>query len=106
MNKPVLGITHHGRAEAGRQLFSPQQTFFQWHGEGFTLPQGAELLAGSASFPQQAFRYGGNVFGTQFHPEVSPSRPTVGQAWALIGTVSRASCMCRECYGKSRGCDN
>lgn len=63
--------------EAGLQdpLFaglSPQETFFHWHGENFALPGGAELLASSAGCPHQAFRAGENLYGLQFHPEVTP----------------------------------
>ncbi len=44
---------------------------YQWHADGFDLPEGAELLAtGGADFPNQAFRYGKAV-GLQFHPEVT-----------------------------------
>ncbi len=44
---------------------------YHWHHEGFTLPAGAELLATGPVFPNQAFRYGGNAYGLQFHPEVT-----------------------------------
>ena len=32
------------------------ERFFQWHNEGFTLPEGAVKLAASDAFPNQAFR--------------------------------------------------
>lgn len=41
-----------------------------WHG-WFATPAGAVPLAGTTAFPQQAFRYGGNAFAFQFHPEAS-----------------------------------
>ena len=43
---------------------------YHWHHEGFTVPAGAELLAEGPVFPNQAFRYGANAYGLQFHPEV------------------------------------
>jgi len=43
---------------------------FQWHGDTFDLPAGAQLLASSANYPHQAFRYKG-AYGIQFHVEVS-----------------------------------
>lgn len=44
---------------------------FQWHGETFDIPQGAEWLAQSGLYPNQAFRYGNNAYAFQFHIEVS-----------------------------------
>lgn len=35
------------------------------------LPEGAVLLASGQSCPVQAFRIGGNVYATQFHPELT-----------------------------------
>jgi GMP synthase (glutamine-hydrolysing) len=48
-------------------------TMFQWHNDCFALPEGAVLLASSAVCPGQAFRYGENAYGLQFHPEVDRS---------------------------------
>lgn len=57
-----------------RHLAEPSRggeaTVFQWHGDTFDLPPGAELLAGSQLFPNQAFRIGNNAYGFQFHFEV------------------------------------
>ncbi len=50
----------------------PVETVFQWHGETFRLPPGAEWLAESELCAQQAFRCGSNLYGLQFHPEVTP----------------------------------
>jgi len=43
---------------------------YHWHKEGFEMPAGAELLFEGPVFPNQAFRYGRNAYGLQFHPEV------------------------------------
>ena len=43
---------------------------FHWHGEGFELPEGAELLATGDTFHAQAYRYGEAAYGVQFHPEI------------------------------------
>jgi len=42
---------------------------FHWHGDAFTLPEGAVALAGSTMTPLQAFRYGPRAWGVQFHLE-------------------------------------
>lgn len=55
---------------------------YHWHREGFTLAAGAELLARGDSFPNQAFRYGPNAFGIQFHPEVTHHMMC---RWTVIG---------------------
>ncbi len=50
--------------------FVPENFFaVQFHSRGFQIPAAAELLAAGDIFPNQAFRYGDNVLGTQFHPE-------------------------------------
>lgn len=51
--------------------FASPTTFFHWHGETFDLPQGAEWLAYSDLCRHQAFRYRTNVYGVQFHPEIT-----------------------------------
>jgi GMP synthase (glutamine-hydrolysing) len=43
---------------------------YQWHREGFELPQGGELLAEGDAFSVQAFRYA-TGYALQFHPEVT-----------------------------------
>jgi GMP synthase (glutamine-hydrolysing) len=45
---------------------------FHWHGETFDMPGGAEWLAYSDKCRHQAFRFGRNVYGVQFHPEITP----------------------------------
>jgi GMP synthase-like glutamine amidotransferase len=44
---------------------------FQWHGDTFEIPHGAILIATSSVVPHQAFRYGDNAYGLQFHLEVT-----------------------------------
>jgi GMP synthase (glutamine-hydrolysing) len=43
---------------------------FEWHAYGFTLPSGAELLAGTAD-AVEAFRLGERAWGLQFHLEAT-----------------------------------
>jgi len=44
---------------------------FHWHGDTFEIPIGAMLLASSELYKNQAFRYKNNVYGFQFHIEVT-----------------------------------
>ena len=44
---------------------------FQWHGDTFEIPHSAILIATSSLVPYQAFRYGDNAYGLQFHLEVT-----------------------------------
>jgi GMP synthase-like glutamine amidotransferase len=52
--------------------FSPLKgKAFLWHGEEFTLPEGATALARSERTGVQAFSYGAHAVALQFHPEVN-----------------------------------
>jgi GMP synthase-like glutamine amidotransferase len=44
---------------------------FQWHEDTFDLPPAGKLIATSNPVPHQAFRYGENAYGLQFHLEVT-----------------------------------
>jgi GMP synthase (glutamine-hydrolysing) len=52
--------------------FASPTTLFHWHEETFDLPRGSEWLAYSEKCLHQAYRYGQNVYGVQFHPEITP----------------------------------
>ncbi|HEY3592841.1 MAG TPA: type 1 glutamine amidotransferase [Polyangiaceae bacterium] len=45
---------------------------FHWHGDIFSLPQGATSLASSELTTHQAFRYGTSAYGVLFHLEITP----------------------------------
>ncbi len=64
-------LTEAGRADALFGELPPTFSAYVGHKEGVArLPQGATLLASSASCPVQAFRIGRHVYATQFHPEL------------------------------------
>ena len=57
---------------AGAAEFLPQAMHLaQSHFHMFGIPKGAERLASSELFENQAFRYGARVYGLQFHAEVT-----------------------------------
>lgn len=45
-----------------------------WHGDAWTLPPGARLVATSRGCPTQAFAWGDRVHALQFHPEFTYER--------------------------------
>ncbi|HXH65095.1 MAG TPA: type 1 glutamine amidotransferase [Mariprofundaceae bacterium] len=77
-------------ASAGDPLFSnlPEAglRIFQWHGETFSLPAGAVLLAHHPNVPHQAFRLGRCQYGLQFHAEVDA--PVI-ESWIEAGDDER-----------------
>jgi GMP synthase (glutamine-hydrolysing) len=68
--------------EKGSALMDWPEMVYHFHREGFTLPQGAELLATADTYPNQAFRYGDNAWGVQFHAELTQM---MMQRWVVHG---------------------
>ena len=68
-----ISITPHGQVDSLLGYLPESATVFQWHGDGFELPQGAIHLASSVNFKTQAFRVGKSIYGLQFHLEVTPT---------------------------------
>jgi GMP synthase-like glutamine amidotransferase len=67
---------HFTEAAAEDPLFggiSGPETVFHWHSDTWELPPGAERLAWSRACGDQAFRAGRNIYGLQFHLEVTPA---------------------------------
>jgi GMP synthase (glutamine-hydrolysing) len=72
--KPDLGYQTIELTDAGRR--SPIRHvagtgMLEWHGDHFTLPEQATLLASSAAYPNEAFAIGDFALAVQFHPEVT-----------------------------------
>jgi GMP synthase (glutamine-hydrolysing) len=59
----------------------------QWHGDTFSLPEGAVLLASSPAYPNQAFRWGRSAYGVQFHLELSRE---MAEEWARVPAYAEA----------------
>lgn len=45
-----------------------------WHGDQFTIPEGASRLAETPGFPNQAFALGPRILGLQFHLEADSAQ--------------------------------
>ena len=67
-----ISMTVEGQVDALLGYLPDKPTVFQWHGDGFDLPPGAQRLASSLDYDNQAFRIGKTVYGLQFHLEVTP----------------------------------
>ncbi|MEM9301811.1 MAG: type 1 glutamine amidotransferase [Pseudomonadota bacterium] len=65
-----LATTAAGDADPVVQALGPETTLFEWHGQTFTMPEGAERLMTGTQCENQAFRLGENAYGFQFHLEV------------------------------------
>jgi len=57
--------------EDGRKLMDWPDMVYHFHREGFDLPTGATLLAEGDAYQNQAYRYGENAWGVQFHAELT-----------------------------------
>ena len=68
---PVTGPEYGGLADTALPCV-------HWHHDTFSIPDGAVHLAGTRAFPHQAFRWGQQVYGLQFHVEVDQS---LAEAW-------------------------
>jgi GMP synthase-like glutamine amidotransferase len=66
-----ISITPHGQVDSLLGYLPENATVFQWHGDGFNLPEGAIRLASSPHYNTQAFRVGKMIYGLQFHLEVT-----------------------------------
>ena len=61
------------RSEMASVFRFPEETeVFHWHGETFSLPDGAIRIAKSLVCQNQAFQLGTHVIGLQFHLETTP----------------------------------
>ncbi|HEY0900682.1 MAG TPA: glutamine amidotransferase [Micavibrio sp.] len=77
-----LKITEAGMNSPLRHFEHSETAMLQWHGDTFDLPAGATLLASSPQYENQAYRYGENALGLQFHCEVTPG---MLQGWSVAG---------------------
>ncbi|MCW2764617.1 MAG: glutamine amidotransferase [Nocardioides sp.] len=67
----TISLTEEGAADPLFGVLPRSFDAFLGHKEAVSrLPEGAVLLASSAACPVQAFRIGGHVYATQFHPEL------------------------------------
>jgi GMP synthase-like glutamine amidotransferase len=64
-------LTESGSSDPLFQGFQEEFDVFQWHGDTFDIPDGALKLAKSDLCPNQAYRIGANIYGLQFHVEVT-----------------------------------
>ena len=67
-----IGLTEEGKEDVLFKNISQKFNVFQWHEDTFDIPKKAELLSVSDTGINQAFKYGKNAYGFQFHIEATP----------------------------------
>lgn len=67
-----VNLTQTGRSDPLFENLPGELMVFQWHEDTFEIPQGGVHLAESRACANQAFRFGRNAYGLQFHIEVTP----------------------------------
>ncbi|HET9870768.1 MAG TPA: type 1 glutamine amidotransferase [bacterium] len=75
-----IALTPEGKKDALLEGLPGAFDVFHWHGDTFTLPKDAALLAGSDWFPHQIFRLG-KAYGFQCHLEVTEA---MAREWAHL----------------------
>jgi GMP synthase-like glutamine amidotransferase len=66
-----IDLTNQGRKDPLLRNLPNQFHVFQWHGDTFQIPSEGSHLASSLIFPHQAFRFRRNIYGLQFHVEIT-----------------------------------
>jgi GMP synthase (glutamine-hydrolysing) len=66
-----VSLTEEGSKHPLFSDFPRTFSVFQWHGDTFEIPHSGKLLVTASPVPHQAFCYGGNAYGLQFHLEVT-----------------------------------
>lgn len=79
--KPV-DVNTAGAKTPVRHFDRAHTMMLHWHGDTYTLPGGAELLASTDLYETQAWRYKKNTLGLQFHPEMTRE---VLEEWIMVG---------------------
>jgi GMP synthase (glutamine-hydrolysing) len=82
-----VALTDEGRAGPLKHL--DNVPVLHWHGDTFSLPEGASRLASTPITANQAFLFGTSALGLQFHPEIAPDgfeRWLIGHALEIAMT--------------------
>lgn len=66
-----VSLTQEGQNDSFLSPIKTKAPIFHWHGYTFDVPKSAQHLAFSDKCKNQAFRYNHNVYGLQFHMEVT-----------------------------------
>ncbi|OGF46408.1 MAG: hypothetical protein A2452_00950 [Candidatus Firestonebacteria bacterium RIFOXYC2_FULL_39_67] len=67
-----ISLTKEGKEDPFFKNISHKFNVFQWHEDMFELPKKSTLLSVSDTEVSQAFKYGENAYGFQFHIEATP----------------------------------
>ncbi len=68
-----IQCTPEGRHDPLYEGLADGQLVYQWHEDTFDIPPGAIRLAIGERTENQAFRYGQNAYGIQYHIELTPA---------------------------------
>jgi len=68
----TIELTSEGKKSRLFRGFPDQLRVLQWHEDTFDIPKGAKRLATGTECVNQAFSYGENAYGIQFHFEHTP----------------------------------
>lgn len=102
-----IELTREG--ERGPLAHLHRTMLLHWHGDTFDLPRGTTLLASTVRCRNQAFSFGSNILGIQFHPEVDGrrfERWLIGHAVEIAATPGLSLRQLRHdtaCYGAMAG---
>jgi len=93
-----LQATDAGRRDPVLAPLGEDTSVFQWHSYRFEVPQGAVHLARTDTCESQAFRYGDNAYGFQFHLEMDEplierwlANPDYREELAALGHTDEAA---------------